>query len=104
VPLDIMGPEIWIVAAAVFVSGGAVGAAGTLLAQWIVGKIGGHETPRASLGPRESALLRAEVADLALKLDNLDARLDFQEQLVGGALQATPPPPRLPAEGTEERG
>jgi hypothetical protein len=97
-----MGPEIWVIAAAVFMSGGAVGAAGTLLAQWIVGKVGGRGAPKSSLGPRESTLLRAEVADLALKLENLDARLDFQEQLVGGALQATPPPPRLPSVEAQE--
>jgi len=30
-----MGPEFWVGLAAVFVSGGAVGAAGTLLAQWL---------------------------------------------------------------------
>lgn len=97
-----MGPEIWVIAAAVFVSGGAAGAAGTLLAQWVVGKIGGRAAPQDSLNPRESALLRAEVAELGLKLENLDARLDFQEQLVGGALQATPPPPRLPAHDGDE--
>ncbi|MEJ2206168.1 MAG: hypothetical protein P8170_18900 [Gemmatimonadota bacterium] len=94
-----MGPEVWVIAAAVFFSGGAVGAAGTLLAQWIVGKVGRREAPTPNLGTRETALLRAEVAGLALKLDNLDARVDFQEQLLGGALETTPPPPRRPSSG-----
>jgi len=98
-----MGPEVWVIAAAVFFSGGAVGAAGTLLAQWIVRKVGGPEAPTGNMGNRESTLLRAEVAELALKLANLDARVDFQEQLLGGALQTTPPPPRLPSDDSEQK-
>lgn len=91
-----MGPELWVGLAAVFVAGGAVGAAGTLLSQWLVRKFGGQPTPpQDALRDREVAALRAEVADMALQLHNLDARLDFQEQLLGGATPLEQPPPRL---------
>ena len=91
-----MGPEFWVGLVAVFVSGGAIGAAGTLLAQWLVRRLGAGDT--AAVRPpseREVALLRQDVSDLARQLQNLDARLDFQEQLLGGATPATQPPPRL---------
>ena len=97
-----MGPEIWLIAAAVFVGGGAVGAAGTLLAQWIVGKVGGRGSREASLESREARLLRSEVREMALKLENLDARVDFQEQLLGGSLHPPVPPPPLAQPAVEE--
>jgi len=91
-----MGPEFWVGLAAVFVAGGAVGAAGTLLSQWLVRKLGGEASPpQDALRDREVAALRAEVAEMALQLHNLDARLDFQEQLLGGATPLEQPPPRL---------
>jgi hypothetical protein len=90
-----MGPEFWVGLAAVFVSGGAVGSAGTLLARWILDKVDG-----APGKARESAAdlerLRAEVAELGHHLRNLDARLDFTEQLLDGALSLAPPPSRSP--------
>jgi hypothetical protein len=90
-----MGPEIWVGVAAVFVSGGAIGAAGTLLAQWIVRKASEAGNPPRSLDNRDVVLLRAEVSDMSRRLRNLDTRVDFQEQLLGGSLQGTAPPPRL---------
>jgi len=93
-----VGPEFWVGIAAVFVSGGAIGAAGTLMAQWVVRKIGGDlggPTASASFGGREVDLLRMEMSDLARQVQNMDARLEFQEQLLGGSLQTTAPPPRL---------
>ncbi len=91
-----MGPEFWVGLAAVFVAGGAVGAAGTLLSQWLVRKLGGdEESPKGALRDREVAALRAEVAEMSLQLHNLDARLDFQEQLLGGATPIGQQPPRL---------
>jgi hypothetical protein len=99
-----MGPEIWVGIAAVFVSGGAIGAAGTLLAQWVVRKVGEAGNPSGPLGDREVALLRAEVADMSRQLRNLDARVDFQEQLLGGSLQTSAPPPRLEPSDLDERG
>lgn len=95
-----MGPEFWVGLAAVFVSGGAIGAAGTLLSQWIIRKLG--DEPAAADGARELAQLRANVAELARQVRNLDARLDFQEQLLGGATPLTQPPPRIPAGSLEE--
>lgn len=91
-----MGPEFWIGLAAVFVSGGAIGAAGTLLSQWILRKLGDDAPPSRSLEGRDLALLRGEVSELTRHVRNLDARLDFQEQLLGGATPETRPPPRLP--------
>ena len=108
-----MGPEFWVGLVAVFVCGGAVGATGTLLAQWLVRKVTGPEAPppRRPLSEREMELLRSEVADLGRMVQNLDARLDFQEQLLGGGLPTTQPPARLPeperdvpAEPEEETG
>jgi len=84
---------------AVFVSGGAVGTAGTLLAQWILRRFVAAPTPPDGLGAREVDTLRAEVADLGRHLRNLDARLDFTERLLDGALPLSPAPPRIPESG-----
>jgi len=92
-----MGPEIWITIAAVFVSGGAIGSAGTLLAQWLLKKVDAGPTPRHHLEVTERRALRAEVAELHKHLRNMDARLDFTERLLDGALPLAPPPTRMPA-------
>ena len=45
-----MTPELWVGFAAVFLSGGAIGTAGTLLAQWLVKKVDASgPAPRAPL-------------------------------------------------------
>lgn len=91
-----MGPEAWVGLAAVFLSGGAIGTAGTLLALWIVRRLGpGGVAPGASGAEREVAELRGEMFEMSRQLQNLDARLDFQEQLLGGATPLGQPPPRL---------
>ena len=89
-----MGPEVWVAIVAVFISGGAIGAVGTLLAQWI---IRGASPPPAGLSRGERDLLREEVAELHKHLRNMDARLDFTERLLDGALPTAPPPARMPA-------
>ncbi len=92
-----MGPEVVIVIAAAFISGGAIGSAGTLLAQWILKGVGsGSEPPRRALDP-ERDILRHEVAELHKHLRNMDARLDFTERLLDGAIPIAPPPERMPA-------
>jgi hypothetical protein len=96
-----MGPEFWVGLVAVFVSGGAVGAAGTLLAQWAVRKLSEGPRPPRSAGDRELSALRAEVSDLGRQVENLDARLEFQEQLLGGGTPTTRPPARLERAGEE---
>ena len=90
-----MGPEIWLGVAAVFVSGGAIGSAGTLLAQWLLKKVDGGPPPPRSLEAAERDALRSEVAELHRHLRNMDARLDFTERLLDGALPLAPPPARL---------
>lgn len=90
-----MGPEVWVALVAVFVSGGAIGAVGTLLAQWIIR--GASPPPRPGLNRAERNLLREEVAELHRHLRNMDARLDFTERLLDGALPVAPPPVRMPA-------
>jgi hypothetical protein len=92
-----MGPEIWVGAAAVFFSGGAIGAAGMVLAQWVFRRLGPPDAPARSLVEREMSALRTEVADVARRLHNIDARLDFQEQLLGGSTPTSSPPARLAA-------
>ena len=90
-----MSPELVIGLVAVFLSGGAVGSAGTLLAQWILKKVDGAPAPGRVLDDPEVAVLRTEVADLGRHLRNLDARLDFTERLLDGALPLAPPPGRM---------
>jgi hypothetical protein len=89
-----MTPELVIGLVAVFVSGGAVGSAGTLLAQWIFKKVDGTPTQGRALDDPEMDVLRSEVAELGRHLRNLDARLDFTERLLDGALPLAPPPGR----------
>lgn len=90
-----MTPEILFGLAAVFVSGGAIGSAGTLLAQWIFRKVDAQPARGPALGPPDAELLRDEVAELGRHVRNLDARLDFTERLLDGALPLTPPPDPL---------
>ncbi len=92
-----MGPEVWVGAAAVFLSGGAIGSAGTLLAQWILRRLDAGPAPQRNLEAVERNALRSEVAELHKHLRNMDARLDFTEQLLDGALPLAPPPVRMPA-------
>jgi hypothetical protein len=97
-----MGPELWLGLVAVFVSGGAIGAAGTLLAQWILRRVDTPAPPRHHLDSGEVELLRAEVSDLSRHVRNLDARLDFTERLLDGALPLAPPPGRMDDPGYSE--
>jgi hypothetical protein len=93
-----MEVEIIVVALASFVGGGALGAGGMLLCQWVVRKM--SPPPLAQLGsvdPRDVEVMKADVADLAVRLHSVDARLDFTEQLLGGALSGARPPEALPA-------
>ena len=89
-----MGPEVWVSLAAVFVAGGAIGSAGTLLTQWILRKVD-LAPPQGELGAPEYRVMRKELAELGRQMRNVDARLDFTEQLLGGALPLAPPPSRL---------
>jgi len=98
-----MDPEIWVAVAAVFVSGGAIGTAGTLLTQWLVRGLRTHHDPRSVPEAHEVARLRGELRALIRKVRNMDERLDFQEQLLGGASPTRRPPARLP-EGDEGTG
>ena len=90
-----MGPELVVALLAVFVSGGAVGTAGTLLTQWLLKRFDAPASPRERLDGAEVDLLRSEVADLGRHLRNLDARLDFTERLLDGGLPVAPAPTRI---------
>jgi hypothetical protein len=101
-----MSPEIWIALVAVLVSGGAIGSAGTLLAQWLLRRLDTAPAERSGLGAAEVTKLRAEVVDLSRHVHNLEARLDFTERLLDGALPLAPAPARIPttdAAGAEAR-
>jgi len=91
-----MSPEFWVTLAAVFVSGGAIGSAGTLFAQWLLKRIDGQDHPRRTLDSAERDLLRSDLHDISRHIHNLDARLDFTERLLGGSLTPPTPPERLP--------
>jgi hypothetical protein len=97
-----MSPELWVGAIAVFVSGGAIGATGILLAQWLVKKVDVPASPRQALDTAEMDVLRVDVAEIGRHLRNLDARLDFAEQLLDGALPLSPPPPRLDSSAEDD--
>jgi len=97
-----MGPEVWVVMGAVFVCGGAVGAAGTLLAQWVVRKVSRPAALLRTTDPGEVEMLKAEVSEMGRYVRNLDARLDFTEQLLGGAVPTTSHPPRLEDSGSDD--
>jgi hypothetical protein len=90
---------MWVALLAVFVSGGAVGTAGTLLAQWLLRRFDAPSSAEPGRGATEVDLLRSEVAELGRQLRNLDARLDFTERLLDGALPSAPAPPRLQESG-----
>jgi hypothetical protein len=90
-----MSLELAIGLVAIFVSGGAVGSAGTLLAQWILRKVDGEATSRGAVDAAEVSALRTEVGELGRHLRNMDARLDFTERLLDGALPLSPPPERM---------
>ena len=93
-----MEPEIIMVVLATFVGGGAMGATGMLLCQWVVRKMSPPPQLRSPLmDPRDVDALKADVADLAVRLHSVDARLDFTEQLLGGALSGARPPESLPS-------
>lgn len=90
-----MNPEIWVVVGAVFVCGGAIGASGTLLAQWVLRKVTRPAAPPRLADPADIEMLKVDIAELGRHVRNLDDRLDFTEQLLGGAVPTTRPPPRL---------
>ena len=92
-----MEAEIIIVAVSSFVGGGAMGATGMLLCQWVVRKMSPPPQQRLDLmDPRDLEGMKADVADLAVRLHSVDARLDFTEQLLGGTLSGARPPESLP--------
>ena len=114
-----MDVEIIIVVLATFVSGGAMGATGMLLCQWVVRKMSPPPRHRLdSMDPRDIEVMKADMADIAVRLHSVDARLDFTEQLLGGALSGARPPEslfppqlspaqggvRLEVEGSSHRG
>jgi len=103
-----MGPEIWVALLAVFVSGGAVGTAGTLLAQWLVRRFDGVVTPGSRPDATEVEALRGELSEMGRYVRNLDARMDFTERLLDGALTPAPrvagsEPPEPDAQAGEPR-
>jgi hypothetical protein len=89
-----MNLQLWVALVAVFISGGAIGSVGTLLAQWLLKKVDGSPSPRQALDAAEVDVLRQEVAEIGRYIRNLDARLDFTERLLDGALPLAPPPGR----------
>ena len=92
-----MGPEVWVTIGAVFVAGGAIGSAGTLLAQFLLKRIDLGPPTRSQVDAEERRALAREVGELHKHLRNMDARLDFTEQLLDGGLPLASPPTRLPA-------
>ncbi len=93
-----MEVEVWIAVAAVFVSGGAIGTAGTLLAQWVLRGFAIQPQDSDPLAAAEVTRLRNELRFLMRQVRNMDERLDFQEQLLGGGSPTHTPPPRLTGE------
>jgi hypothetical protein len=92
-----MSPELWVVLVAVLASGGAIGSAGTLLAQWLVKRLDAAPASGDDAGTSEVGRLRADISDLSRHVHNLEARLDFTERLLDGALPLAPAPARMQA-------
>jgi len=104
-----MEPEVLIGIVAVFVSGGALGVAGTLLAQLFQRRAGGGQGNDALVDQADIPLLASEVAsavreqlrfdirdEVAAALESRDTqlahlgeRLEFAERLLAGARAAT---------------
>lgn len=98
-----MSPEFWVGIAAVFVSGGALGAGGALLTQWMVRKLQGDDDRLGHPADRRATqLLRAEVTALSETVASIDQRLDFTEQLLEGAIPLSRPTPLQPPDQTED--
>ena len=78
-----MGVEFWVALVAVFVSGGMIGAAGILLAQFFMRRIPGVSATGA---PTRAELegIRRDVTEIAYHLGSMEERLDFTEQLLSG--------------------
>ncbi len=95
-----MDPEVAIGIMAVFVSGGALGAAATMLGVWVHRKLSWKPSDLPILASHDLALLRGDVADMSRAVEDLRDRLEFQEKLLAGG-SPTPPsdtsPPRSPA-------
>lgn len=89
-----MEVEFWVALSAVFVSGGAIGAAGTMLAQFLMRKIQGGYNQRVP-GPSrvELEMMRREMTEIAFHLGSVEERLDFTEQLLSGSNPMTRPRP-----------
>jgi hypothetical protein len=67
-----------------------------LLSQWVVRKMSPPPQHRFdSMDPRDMEVMKADMADIAVRLHSVDARLDFTEQLLGGALSGARPPESL---------
>jgi hypothetical protein len=84
--------EVLIGILAVFISGGALGIGTTLFCQWTNRKLSWKPYHDPSLERPEVAMLRSDVADLSRTVLDLNARVEFQEQLLAGGS-----PRRLPA-------
>ena len=87
-----MEVEFWVALSAVFVSGGAIGAAGTLLAQFLMRKIqGGYDQRIPGPSRVELEMMRREMTEIAFHLGSVEERLDFTEQLLSGSNPMTRP-------------
>lgn len=98
-----MEVQDWITAVVAFLAGGGLGTSGVLLLQWLVGRFDPDDR-RAKEQARELAGLRNELRELDGQLSNVDARLDFTEKLLGGALSVPPAPARLRERGRRSTG
>ncbi|HET9948425.1 MAG TPA: hypothetical protein VFQ22_05865 [Longimicrobiales bacterium] len=99
-------PELLIGLVVVFASGGAIGSAGTLLAQWIFRRMDGRPTRALRTEAEELRALRSELTEMGRHLHNLEERLDFTERLLDGALPLAPRPAGLdedPGDGAAPR-
>ncbi len=79
-----MQVEFVIALVSVFVTGGMIGAAGILLAQFFMRRIPGVSATGA---PTRAELegIRRDVTEIAYHLGSMEERIDFTEQLLGGA-------------------
>ena len=98
-----MEPEIIIVVLATFVGGGAMGATGMLLCQWVVRKM--SPPPQQRLGlmdPRDVEAMKADVADLSVRLHSVeDSRLLAPRARGPNSESGDPDDPPILADGVQ---
>ena len=89
----------WMVIVLAFLAGGGMGVSGILVSQWLVGKF---DVSKERANAQAMRRIRGDMMELDNQVTNIDARLDFTEKLLGGALTVSPAPARQRPERSDD--